>query len=153
MTANLHSLPLGFSEFSQLRESGAIYVDKTNVICANARIPENMIYIARPRGFGKTLLLSTYESLFSRGSADLRGLKGVGIWKLRRVHRIVRLDFDSLCGSPDAESFEARFDSSIVDTFSRQGKALSSLTATAGRRSCRYRIGFEASGLMSSCSS
>ena len=68
MTANLHSLPLGFSEFSQLRESGAIYVDKTDVICANARIPGNMIYIARPRGFGKTLLLSTYESLFSRGS-------------------------------------------------------------------------------------
>ncbi|WP_288594527.1 AAA family ATPase [uncultured Sutterella sp.] len=121
MTKNLRPLPLGISEFSQLRESGAIYVDKTDVICSNARIPGNMIYIARPRGFGKTLLLSTYESLFSRGSADLRGLKGVGIWKLRRVHRIVRLDFDSLCGSPDAESFEARFDSSIVDTFSRQG--------------------------------
>ena len=125
MTSNLQQLPLGISEFSKLHESGAIYVDKTEVICDNARTPGDMIYIARPRGFGKTLLLSTYESLFSRGSGDLRALEGVGIWKLRRVHRIVRLDFEALCGSPDAESFEERFDSSIVDAFSRHGFRLS----------------------------
>ena len=50
-----------------------VYVDKTDIIC---RMIENndQCFISRPRRFGKSLLVSTLESLFSRGTEMFKGL-------------------------------------------------------------------------------
>lgn len=59
----LKLLPLGTSDFSVLRQRDQIYVDKTATICEIASRPEKFFF-ARPRRFGKSLLISTFESLF-----------------------------------------------------------------------------------------
>ena len=58
----LKDLPLGTSDFAALRMSDLeIYVDKTKMVFALASNDGNL-FLARPRRFGKSLLVSTFES-------------------------------------------------------------------------------------------
>ena len=70
----LKLLPLGTSDFENLRHRDQIYVDKTDMICELASVP-GKFFFARPRRFGKSLLLSTFESLFRDGLKNFQGLK------------------------------------------------------------------------------
>jgi hypothetical protein len=67
-------LPLGQSDFRVLREQGYELVDKsafvTDVLEANAQV----ILLARPRRFGKTLNLSMLRYYLEKGPQDLAGL-------------------------------------------------------------------------------
>jgi predicted AAA+ superfamily ATPase len=56
-------LPVGIQTFSELIENNYVYVDKTKEI--HTMVTTGKIYfLSRPRRFGKSLLLSTLESLF-----------------------------------------------------------------------------------------
>ncbi len=56
-------LPLGIQSFETIRENGFLYVDKTEIV--SRLIEEGMFYfLARPRRFGKSLLISTLKCLF-----------------------------------------------------------------------------------------
>lgn len=61
-------LPIGIDEFSKLRtHPTALYIDKTEAIAqlaASMREDTPQIFLARPRRFGKTLLVSALEALF-----------------------------------------------------------------------------------------
>lgn len=57
------NLPLGTSDFATLRSSNEIYVDKTEMIYQLACV-RGKVFLSRPRRFGKSLLISTFESLF-----------------------------------------------------------------------------------------
>ena len=72
-------LPTAKSSFSELRSLNKIYVDKTEMIWALAR-DSNYYFLSRPRRFGKTLLLSTFESLFKYGLKDFKGLAIEKLW-------------------------------------------------------------------------
>ena len=50
-----------------------IYVDKTDRIFELACQRKNL-FLVRPKGFGKSLLVSIFESLFKDGLADFDGL-------------------------------------------------------------------------------
>ena len=69
-------LPLGMSGFSDIRKTNMIYVDKTELIAkiARQRVP---FFFSRPRRFGKSLLLSTFKNLFSKGLKDFQGFHQV----------------------------------------------------------------------------
>ena len=67
-------IPKGAQSFNKLREAGQIYVDKTDMIFEIAQF-EGPFLLARPRRFGKTLLVSTFASLFEHGLRDFQGLK------------------------------------------------------------------------------
>lgn len=54
------TLPLGTSDFAALRNSNEIYIDKTALIYELASV-RSKIFISRPRRFGKSLLVSTFE--------------------------------------------------------------------------------------------
>lgn len=56
-------LPVGIQSFEKLRNEGFLYVDKTAFVyqLAKAGIP---CFLSRPRRFGKSLLLSTFEAYF-----------------------------------------------------------------------------------------
>ena len=56
----LQSLPTGTSDFESLRKAHLLYVDKTDMIfrLASAR---KKFFLTRPRRFGKSLLVSTFE--------------------------------------------------------------------------------------------
>ncbi|MDR3187994.1 MAG: AAA family ATPase, partial [Prevotellaceae bacterium] len=62
--AALQKLPLGTQSFEVLRSEGYLYVDKTEHIYR--MVAEGRIYfLSRPRRFGKSLLVSTMDALFS----------------------------------------------------------------------------------------
>ena len=89
-----------------MRIAGPDYVDKTAMIDAmNQRVGgvDCLVCISRPRRFGKSLLVNTLHSLFSRGLDDFHGLYIEKIWKDRTYH-VVHLDFSDIAGF-NAEDF------------------------------------------------
>jgi hypothetical protein len=86
--------PIGIQTFSEIRERGFLYVDKTAYV---ERLINGSKYyfLARPRRFGKSVLLSTLKSAF-QGRQDL--FKGLFIenkieWE---NHAIIHLSFASM---------------------------------------------------------
>lgn len=57
----MQDLPIGISEFSELRRKDRIYVDKTKHVYS-LLTKNNRTFLSRPRRFGKSLLLSTLEA-------------------------------------------------------------------------------------------
>ncbi|WP_394296010.1 AAA family ATPase [Methanospirillum hungatei] len=56
--------------FQDLIEGGFLYVDKTRDVYELVRYPKGLFFLARPRRFGKSLLLSTIK-LYFLGKRDL----------------------------------------------------------------------------------
>ena len=112
-------LPLGVSDFHKLRESGKIYVDKTELIYQLAATYEKL-FLARPRRFGKSLLVSTFESLFKYGLRDFKGLAIEKLWKEERTYNVVRLDFSRIKNFSSVKQFEEIFDSYLMDLMTRE---------------------------------
>jgi hypothetical protein len=84
-------LPIGVQDFPTLRTEGYLYVDKTQHLY-NMITGGKVYFLSRPRRFGKSLLLSTIESLF-KGQREL--FKNTWVeasdydWK---VHPVIRID-------------------------------------------------------------
>jgi len=99
----MKKLPIGKQGFDAIITGDMVYVDKTDVIY---RMIENndQCFISRPRRFGKSLLVSTLESLFSRGTEMFKGLAIEKQWT-DKTYPVLRFDFSGLeCGS--VESFQ-----------------------------------------------
>jgi hypothetical protein len=67
-------LPIGIQDFRKLIEGGYLYVDKTRWIYELIRNPSGVYFLARPRRFGKSLLISTLEEIFRGNRALFHGL-------------------------------------------------------------------------------
>lgn len=84
-------LPVGIQNFEQMITGNFHYVDKTRYIYEMLRPPQGFYFLARPRRFGKSLTVSTFDYLF-RGHKDLfRGLwiEQAGLdWQPRPVVKI-----------------------------------------------------------------
>ncbi|MDY5498471.1 MAG: AAA family ATPase, partial [Sphaerochaetaceae bacterium] len=93
------------SSFSNLRESGCIYVDKTGYIAKLIAISGKMYFLSRPRRFGKSLTVSTLEAIF-QGKHEL--FKGLAIdqtdydWK---TYPVIHIDFGD-CGKSTPEALD-----------------------------------------------
>ena len=93
-------LPIGIQTFEEIRKNGYLYVDKTAMVyrIANEGKP---YFLSRPRRFGKSLLLSTFESYFL-GRKDL--FKGLAIEKMEtewKQYHVLHLDLNAhkyVCG-------------------------------------------------------
>lgn len=74
----MRKLPIGIQTFEKLREGNYLYVDKTAMVyqIASVSVP---YFLSRPRRFGKSLLISTFEAYF-QGRKDL--FQGLAIEKL-----------------------------------------------------------------------
>ena len=98
----MQKLPISISEFPELRQKNRVYVDKTKHIYS--LLTENgRTFLARPRRFGKSLLVSTLE-------AALQGNKELfdGLWIANSDYSfepkgVIRFDFSQL----SVESIEA----------------------------------------------
>ncbi len=86
--------PIGIQDFQRIREAGYVYVDKTALVYKLAS--EGSIYfLARPRRFGKSLLLSTLEYYFL-GRKDLfEGLAIESMEKDWKEYPVFHLDFNA----------------------------------------------------------
>ena len=93
------------SSFSNLRESGCIYVDKTGYIAKLIAISGKMYFLSRPRRFGKSLTVSTLEAIF-QGKREL--FKGLAIDKADydwKTYPIIHIDFGD-CGKSTPEGLD-----------------------------------------------
>lgn len=69
----LLKLPIGIQDFENLRQEGYLYVDKTKYLID--LIDRGKVYfLSRPRRFGKSLTISTFDALFSGKSELFTGL-------------------------------------------------------------------------------
>lgn len=116
---NEKDLSLGTSTFSVLRGENEIYVDKSGLFYELCR-RRNKLFLSRPRRFGKSLLISTFESLFKYGLRDFSGLAIEKIWR-DSTYRVVRLDFGVIKDFGSAEDFAGQFLSQLAASFSTIG--------------------------------
>ena len=113
------TLPLGSSNFSSLRQANEIYIDNTDLIYKLAK-NRGKIFLARPRRFGKSLLISTLESLFKNGLQDFKGLDIEKQWT-DKTYKVVRFDFSEVKEFSNAEDFEYQFNSLLISKFETVG--------------------------------
>ena len=66
-------LPIGIQTFETIRTEGYVYVDKTQHF-VNLIDTGKIYFLARPRRFGKSLTISTFDALFSGKKELFKGL-------------------------------------------------------------------------------
>ena len=60
------NIPVGVSDFAEIRQNGYYYVDKTGLICELLKTTGTKVtLITRPRRFGKTLTMSMLDNFFN----------------------------------------------------------------------------------------
>ncbi len=99
----MQNLPIGIQTFSEIINNNYLYVDKTEIL--EKLIKSGKYYfLSRPRRFGKSLLISTLEEIFS-GNKNL--FKNLYIYdKIDwEVFPIIRLDMSNAISSGDKEIF------------------------------------------------
>ncbi len=67
--------PIGEQDFKSLRNSGGVYVDKTEYIAKLVSSGSKYYFLARPRRFGKSLFLSALRYFFEGDRALFDGLR------------------------------------------------------------------------------
>ena len=92
-------------DFPSLRKSGCLYVDKTAWLYRMATDPEAyFFFLARPRRFGKSLMISTLEAMF-QGRRDL--FDGLAImdtdWDWKKTYPVIHLNMGMCAASTFAE--------------------------------------------------
>ena len=96
----LRKLPIGIQSFEKLRSEGFLYVDKTALVFRLAQAGIRCFF-SRPRRFGKSLLLSTFEAYF-KGKKEL--FKGLAVEQLEQnwfEYPVLHLDLN-------AEKYDSR---------------------------------------------
>ena len=73
--------PIGIQTFERIRKEDKFYIDKTEYIYRMAHTDGTYFFLSRPRRFGKSLLISTFQSYFE-GRKDL--FEGLAIEKLEK---------------------------------------------------------------------
>ncbi|MDR3292366.1 MAG: ATP-binding protein [Methanobrevibacter sp.] len=84
-------LPIGIPTFSEIIENNYIYVDKTKEIY-NMVNTGKIYFLSRPRRFGKSLLLSTLESLFKGEKELFNDLYICDRWDWEQSYSVIHLD-------------------------------------------------------------
>lgn len=120
---SLAQLPLGNSSFARLRRDREIYVDKTDLVYRLACKTSGTYFLARPRRFGKSLLLSTFESLFRYGLHDFSGLAIEKLWQENKTHPVLRLDFANCQNAKNEEELSRAFSLMLANSCDRAGIA------------------------------
>lgn len=94
MDALLRKLPIGIQTFSEIREKNYLYVDKTAFVwrVANTGKP---YFLSRPRRFGKSLLLSTFEAYFEGKKELFDGLAIADMEKEWAQYPVLHLDLNA----------------------------------------------------------
>lgn len=93
-TMPIRKLPIGIQDFTKLREEGFLYVDKTALVYQIA-ISGNPTFLSRPRRFGKSLLLSTFEAYFLGRKEVFKGLAIEQLEKDWKVYPVLYLSLNA----------------------------------------------------------
>ncbi len=116
----IEKLPTSVSSFNTLRKKGMIYVDKTEIIHSIASLTKKF-FLARPRRFGKSLLISTFESLFRSGVQHFQGLRIEKLWREKEKFTVIKLDFSEAKNFCTIEDFRSMFAGVLWQSFTSEG--------------------------------
>ena len=115
-------LPLGIQTFEKLRKDGNVYVDKTQYL-VNLIDNGSIYFLSRPRRFGKSLAVTTFDSLFSGDKELFKGLYAEEF--LNRVDfepsPVIRLDMSKITTHQGIEVIEAELKYITIDLANRMG--------------------------------
>ena len=83
--------PIGIQSFEKIRNGGYVYVDKTDLVYK--MVQDHIYFLARPRRFGKSLLVNTLKAYFE-GRKDLfEGLKMMELETKWSQYPVMKFDF------------------------------------------------------------
>jgi hypothetical protein len=89
--------PVGVQSFENIRRSGAVYVDKTALIYKLTHRYE-MVFLSRPRRFGKSLLVDTMAQYFDAQKELFSGLAMEQLETEWTKHPVLRFSFGDVKG-------------------------------------------------------
>jgi hypothetical protein len=91
MEMNMTKFPIGIQTFSEIRDKGFIYVDKTAHIYRLTHSTK-CFFLSRPRRFGKSLLISTLASYFEGHRELFEGLAIADLEQDWKSYPVLHLD-------------------------------------------------------------
>lgn len=94
MNTTASKMPIGIQSFEKLRKENYLYVDKTALVYRIASAG-NPCFLSRPRRFGKSLLLSTFEAYFEGKRELFEGLAIDTLETAWNVHPVFHLDLNA----------------------------------------------------------
>ena len=89
----MKKLPIGIQTFRDIVQNDYLYVDKTEKIFDLVKNPKGVYFLARPRRFGKSLLISILNEIFEGEKNLFKGLWIYGADYAWGKHPVVRIDF------------------------------------------------------------
>jgi len=95
MEHNRLKLPVGIQRFEEIRKGGYIYVDKTKNLVEMIR-KGKVYFLARPRRFGKSVIVSTLEAMFSGEKELFKGLYAEEFMENFETSPVIRLDMSGV---------------------------------------------------------
>ncbi len=112
LPAMLPPIATGVSDFTKLRERGALYVDKTAFVTDVLSSPTDVTLFCRPRRFGKTLNMTTLRAFVEPGPPGVRALfdglaiahAGELVWRHFQAHPVIWLSFKDVKARTWAEA-------------------------------------------------
>ena len=116
----LQKIPVGQSEWSSIQADGLLLVDKTALLPDLVKKPK--VSLARPHGFGKTLLLSMIEDLFTHGTHNFRNTELRYLWLKKERYPVVRISFSnvpSASAAHQAADDVTAFEQGLISELSR----------------------------------
>ena len=126
--STLQKIPVGQSEWSSIQAERLLLVDKTALLPDLVKIPK--VSLARPHGFGKTLLQSMLEDLFTHGMHNFRNTELRYLWPKKERYPVVRISFSNVPSVPaehqvadDVASFETGLISELGRAYQKAGLA------------------------------
>jgi hypothetical protein len=85
-------LPIGIQTFSEIRQNGHYYVDKTGRLI-DLIDAGKYYFLSRPRRFGKSLLLDTLKELFEANQPLFDGLAAETRWDWTQRYPVISISF------------------------------------------------------------
>ena len=119
----MQTITIDSNDFAEIRQSKYLYVDKTSWLHRLATAKgRKMFFLARPRRFGKSLMISTLEAMF-QGRRDL--FEGLAIldtdWDWEKERRpVIHLNM-GMCAAADYDTFAANLPGVIKDALAGAG--------------------------------
>lgn len=98
----MRKYPVGIQTFERIIKEGFIYVDKTDLVWQMSHYA-TLVFMSRPRRFGKSLLTSTLESYFKGDRELFEGLKIMELEKEWTKYPVLHLDLSVAKGQDSAE--------------------------------------------------
>ena len=131
-TKDLPMLPIGIQTFEQLRSGGYIYIDKTKYLL-ELMDTGKVYFLSRPRRFGKSLTISTFEALFSGKKELFKGLCAEEYFERHgyRDYPVVHIDMSKTTTDQGVSELRKSMLLQVLENAERHGVSISELAQSS----------------------